>query len=495
MSEKKARKSRIPQPFAYRGGWRAQVTLKNGTRPFADFTYEKDAGEWITDTLANANSDQPAALGGPTQATLCDMLEHYLHHYCLAKGGVAQEIDRANHYLAGAGRPKLALVVNAAGQKSIVPAEEARKLKVDKQKQQSASAKSKVGGNAAGEMPVSFDAHNKARVASHPNTYAMYARLAVKTASCITKDDMSALHTAMTAEGYSESTIQKEIALLKAMFNTARGKWEWKGFENPCVGIKLKAAPSRIVVVTKDQRERLLAALAECDNPEFWPFVDLTLATTQRQHSLLGLEWARVDLENRVMQVYAKGDWAVVPLSKRAVALLEGLPGERTGMVFTMTKNAVDCAWDGVRIKAGLPKMHFHDLRHVGATDFARAGFNSHQLRKVLAHKTTHMADIYVNFGSQDVQEAMDAVGADTGLSPMPPAGADRTEMLNAKKAKRLAKVKVIDPEGEKAQVPEVPQETQASPASNVVQFRPRALPATGLPGRAAPVPDAGGAP
>jgi hypothetical protein len=47
MSEKKARKSRIPQPFAYRGGWRAQVTLKNGTRPYADFTYEKEAGEWI----------------------------------------------------------------------------------------------------------------------------------------------------------------------------------------------------------------------------------------------------------------------------------------------------------------------------------------------------------------------------------------------------------------------------------------------------------------
>ncbi|WP_345798290.1 hypothetical protein [Castellaniella sp. MT123] len=29
--------TRLPQPFRYRGRWRAQVTLKNGERPSEDF--------------------------------------------------------------------------------------------------------------------------------------------------------------------------------------------------------------------------------------------------------------------------------------------------------------------------------------------------------------------------------------------------------------------------------------------------------------------------
>ena len=102
---KKTRNS-IPQPFRFRGRWRSQVTLANGTRPYADFTSHFAACEWITNTRTNANSDKAPELGGPTQATLCDMLELYLQAYCLAKAGVAQEVDRANHYFAGAGRKR-----------------------------------------------------------------------------------------------------------------------------------------------------------------------------------------------------------------------------------------------------------------------------------------------------------------------------------------------------------------------------------------------------
>ena len=502
MSEQKVEKkvikktrSSIPQPFRFRGRWRGQVTLANGTQPYADYTCHDEACGWINRTLTNSNSDKAPMLGGPTQATLCDMLEHYLQEYCLAKAGVAQEVDRANHYFAGAGREKLALVVNEAGQKSIISADEANKLKAAKQKLKAASATKKVGGNLAGETPVSFDAHNKARVASHPKTYALYARLAVKTANSISKNDMNALHTAMTAEGYASSTIQKEIALLKAMFNVAREKWEWKGFENPCVGIKLKAATPRFVVLTKAQRERMHEALAECDNPEFWPFVQLTLATTQRKHSLCLLEWERVDLENRVMQVWAKGRFMVVPLSKRAVALLQGLPGTHTGKVFSMTSNAVDCAWDGVRIKAGLPKLHFHDLRHVGATDYAREGMNSHQLKHILAHTTTVMSEIYVNLAADDIHYAMDKVEATLPQSPMPPAGVDQAQMMGIKKVRRLQKVKLIDPERGGCEPAAGTVQPVLNPSSNVVQFPRRIRIATRLPDADIQRPDAAASP
>lgn len=141
--------------------------------------------------------------------------------------------------------------------------------------------------------------------------------------------------------------------MLKAMFNTARDKWEWKGFENPCTGIKLAKPKPRFVVLTSEHRERIVQALAECDNPEFWPFVELSLETTQRKGSLLSLVWEHVDLEGRVMNVETKTGPATVPLSNRAVSVLQGLPGPWKGKVFRSTSNAIDCAWDGAR--AGRP--------------------------------------------------------------------------------------------------------------------------------------------
>jgi len=92
----------------------------------------------------------------------------------------------------------------------------------------------------------------------------------------------------MTAEGYSASTIQK-IALLKALFNTAKNDWSWQGFENPCVGIRLKPGNERIVTLSTEQLVRLRQALSEADNPQLWPLVELALTTAMRQSTLLRL--------------------------------------------------------------------------------------------------------------------------------------------------------------------------------------------------------------
>ena len=53
----------LPQPFKYRGRWRAQVTCKSGTRPHADVDDYESAREWIVQTLANAKSEHEPELG------------------------------------------------------------------------------------------------------------------------------------------------------------------------------------------------------------------------------------------------------------------------------------------------------------------------------------------------------------------------------------------------------------------------------------------------
>lgn len=140
--------------------------------------------------------------------------------------------------------------------------------------------------------------------------------------------------------------------------------------------------------LTQEQEDRLVDALTECDNPQFWPMVELAQVSTMRRGSLLKLQWDKVSLDTREVHVWAKGNDVTLPLSQRAVELLRSVSRNGTPFVFSMSRNAVKLAWEGVREKAGLKWLRFADLRHLGATFYARAGLNPHELRLVLGHKT-----------------------------------------------------------------------------------------------------------
>ena len=119
----------------------------------------------------------------------------------------------------------------------------------------------------------------------------------------------------------------------------------------------------------------------------------IALETTLRVGSLLSMRWSQTDLENRVVVTESKTGPVAIPLSIHAVQVLTDLyerPGRDTedDRVFPMSYNAVQMAWEGVREKAGVPTLQFKDLRHVGATDYAKLGLNAHELKVMLGHKT-----------------------------------------------------------------------------------------------------------
>lgn len=156
--------TRLPQPFRYRGRWRAQVTFKNGERPSQDFDTHAEAKTWIADMLANSNVENEPLLGGPTQARLADMLDHYVRSVTLAKGGAVQEINRANHYLTAAGLPALALWEHADGKREIVTLTQQRAMKHEERGDIEAPTSQRRQGarNEAGITPRGFAQYNDA---------------------------------------------------------------------------------------------------------------------------------------------------------------------------------------------------------------------------------------------------------------------------------------------------------------------------------------------
>jgi integrase len=86
-------------------------------------------------------------------------------------------------------------------------------------------------------------------------------------------------------------------------------------------------------------------------------------------------------------------------------------PGER-GLVFvgpkgaTLRRSNFRPIWNAATEKAGIPGLHFHDLRHVGGTLAAATGASLKELMARLGHSSTRAAMIYQH-ATRDRDEAI----------------------------------------------------------------------------------------
>jgi integrase len=409
------------KPFKYRDKWRMQVTLANGKRPFQDFVSYADAVQWGIDKLGNANSEHDPVLDGPTRTTLAQALNHYACHFSVAKDGVDQELTRINHYLEGAGMPLLVAVTTPEGGVKVQPAE-------------------------AKVLSPEFKAYVDKRRAARAGTYAYMHKLAKMRCSKISPADIKGFDTQMRNDGLSDSSIQKEIALLKAFFNNV-DKMNWKGFANPCLGIKLGKFNNRFVHLTEEQKTKFYRELLECDNPYFMPLVLTAKETTLRLDTLCNMTWENTSVENRNAMLPTKTGQRPYVLSREVQNILNGLPQSPDGKIFPMSKSAINSAWDRLREKCNLRKLQFRDLRHLGATDWVRRGLGVHELQKVLGHDSIATAQYYVNLVGKDLEDAMDKASDNAGVSVVPPDfPKDPQAHINARRAARLNKDKVKAP-------------------------------------------------
>jgi|YelNatPaOPRAMG01_1025707.scaffolds.fasta_scaffold10031_7 integrase len=386
------------KPFQIKGrsGWHAEVRLPDGRTRRKKFRYEKDARAWLVEEQARVKASTGEAFGGPGRVTLGALLVEYAKLKTIQKLGYKAEIERINRYVVAAGYPALKIVETSDGQRVL-------DIKSD------------------GEMsttPTGWLDYLDTRRSRSAKFHEHIHTLANKLCSQITPADIEEIKARIAAAGLSDSTAQKEVALLKHCFNVAINTWKWKNFENPCVGVKLKVSAKHFVHVSDEQMARLRLALSECDNPYIWPLVEFALSSAMRKHSLLGLRWDHINLEGRTAHIWAKGRWADVPLSQRSVDILAKVPRTEDGRVFPLSDNALKCAWDGVRIKAGLPKLEFRELRHLAATYYARKGATATTLKNLLAHTSTRMAERYIDMTMGDSSHELDRLDGDEGSSP-----------------------------------------------------------------------------
>jgi integrase len=78
----------------------------------------------------------------------------------------------------------------------------------------------------------------------------------------------------------------------------------------------------------------------------------------------------------------------------------------------SLSKTAMETAWQRIRSAAGIPDVRLHDLRHTFGSYAGHAGANSFLARELLRHKDISMTARYVNRADAPMRMVSEQVGA-----------------------------------------------------------------------------------
>jgi integrase len=234
--------------------------------------------------------------------------------------------------------------------------------------------------------------------------------------------------------GVSAVTVAKAYRLLKAILATAADDGLIR--RNPC---RIKGAGQEKSAERPILTVPQVFALAEAIEPRYQALVLLGALTSLRWGELCALRRADIDLDTRTVQVERSltelqgGGLTFGPPKSEAGTRTVGFPDLISPVLrwhlSCFTQDGEDYlvfvgpngaplrrgnfrrrVWLKTLNAAGLPKIHFHDLRHTGNNLTANAGASLRELMARMGHSSTRAAMIYLHSTDERQREIADAL-------------------------------------------------------------------------------------
>lgn len=237
-------------------------------------------------------------------------------------------------------------------------------------------------------------------------------------------------------EGLKASTINRTLAVVRAICNRAATKWK---FENGLTW--LERAPNISLLPEHDKRPPRPLAWSEQPRlmkelPEHLAAMTLfSLNTGVRENVVCSLRWnweARVPLRKDVLisvfvvpreHVKGRKEERVIVCNSVAQDVIEGQRGKHSDYVFVYPKpigkgaykyqpvqHINNNAWQKARARAGLDDLPVHDLRHTVGMRLRGAGVSSRTQDAILWHKSGEMTDHYAIAQLREVYDALELI-------------------------------------------------------------------------------------
>ncbi|PKD80210.1 tyrosine-type recombinase/integrase [Acinetobacter radioresistens] len=213
------------------------------------------------------------------------------------------------------------------------------------------------------------------------------------------------------------NTVLREMALYSSVFSYAI-KELFLLDSNPWSLVKKPQKPkSRHRRIREDEIAQILSALDYHEGkvpmlPEHyvaWAFL-FAMETAMRRGEILGIQMKDIYDRHVHLPKTKNGDARNVPLTKKALALLELIRHDGAKLI-PQTENAFRLMWERRKEKAGLSDIHFHDTRHEAITRFVNnQKLPVEVLAKVTGHRNIKMlVNTYYNPDVNDIADMLDA--------------------------------------------------------------------------------------
>ena len=215
----------------------------------------------------------------------------------------------------------------------------------------------------------------------------------------------------------SGASVRRELETISSICNVATKDWSLMR-ENPVLKItRPKQERPRSRRPTQDEIEKILYALhytedgtVEMTSQRIGVAVLFAIETAMRSGEILGLEWKDVDLVKRTahLDITKNGSSRTVPLSKRAVELLEKLKNIHPERVFDVDDGTRDALFRRAVLSQEIKDLHFHDLRREALTRMAKK-VDVMTLAKISGHKDVRiLLNTYYNPDISSVADLLD---------------------------------------------------------------------------------------
>jgi integrase len=210
------------------------------------------------------------------------------------------------------------------------------------------------------------------------------------------------------------ATINRELALLKCMFNVAIEKGYLES--NPAKKIKReKEAPWRYqYIFSESEIQRLMNAAA----PHLRPILLLAFGTGLRKGDILGLSWSNVDLARGTITLFMQKtgesiELPMLPMVKDVLLRMKQAAGD-SAYVFTNPQSGKKMGSNKTAFNAALRRSglagkgyRFHDIRRTFATLLYNHGVSLIKIQRLLGHKSVTTTERYLGVKFEETKQAI----------------------------------------------------------------------------------------
>jgi integrase len=205
--------------------------------------------------------------------------------------------------------------------------------------------------------------------------------------------------------------------LVSRMYELAT-QWGLLPEDHPNPGRRIQAFKEtrRDRFVRTDEMPRLAAAIDAETSPYLRAAFWLYLLTGMRKEELMRARWGDIDFDAGLWRLPETKSGRVhhIPLSHRAIAILQGLPREEgnphviPGIRAGQPLKNIDRAWRRIRSRAALTDIRLHDLRRTTGSFLAQDGASLHLIGRILNHRDPSTTAVYAHFQRDHERAALD---------------------------------------------------------------------------------------